>query len=110
MRKLYSIMLSVMLLAMMAMAADAGKSSSMKGYVTDAKCAAKGKGAAEGHMSCAKACIKSGEKAVFVNDKDGAVYPIANQDAIMDHVGDHVQVQASLNNGALQISKIEAAK
>lgn len=108
MRKLFLIVLCVVIIAAMAFAADSGKASSMKGWVSDSKCAAKGAGAA--HASCAKACVKGGEKAVFVDDKDGKVYPIANQDSVKDHVGDHVQISASNSDGGLKIGKVEAVK
>jgi hypothetical protein len=108
MKKLFLIVLCIIVVAAMAFASDAGKASSMKGWVSDAKCAAKGNSAA--HAACAKGCVKGGEKAVFVNDKDGKVYPIANQDSVKDHVGDHVQIMASTSDGTLQVSKVEALK
>jgi hypothetical protein len=108
MKKLFLIVLCLIVVAAMAFAADAGKAASMKGWVSDAKCAAKG--AAADHASCAKGCVRGGEKAVFVNDSDGKVYPIANQDSVKDHVGDHVQIMASTADGALNVSKVEALK
>lgn len=108
MKKLFLIVLCVIVVAALAFASDAGKASSMKGWVSDAKCAAKGNAAA--HASCAKACVKGGEKAVFVSDADGKVYPIANQDSVKEHVGDHVQIMASNSDGSLQVSKVEALK
>jgi hypothetical protein len=108
MKKLFLTMLSLIVVSAMAFASDAGKASSMKGWVSDAKCAAKGNSAA--HASCAKACVKGGEKAVFVSDSDGKVYPIANQDSVKDHVGDHVQIMASNSDGSLNVSKVEAVK
>ena len=108
MRKLFLIVLCMIVVAALAFAADAGKASSMKGWVSDTKCAAKGNSAA--HASCAKACVKGGEKAVFVSDADGKVYPIANQDSVKDHVGDHVKIMASTADGSLNVSKVEALK
>jgi malic enzyme len=108
MKKFFLIVLCLIIVAAMAFASDAGKASSMKGWVSDAKCAAKGAGAA--HASCAKACVKGGEKAVFVSDADGKVYPISNQDSVKDHVGDHVQIMAANADGSLQVSKVEALK
>jgi len=105
MKKLVSTVLCVLFMAAVAMALPA---KSMKGYVSDAKCAAKGNNAS--HASCARACVKGGEKAVFVDDKDGKVYAISNQDSVTDHVGDHVQIQASMTDGGLKISKVEATK
>ena len=110
MKKLSMILFSLVVVSAMAFAGGAGQSSSMNGWVSDAKCAAKGKGASAGHAGCAKSCVKSGEKAVFVSDNDGKVYAISNQDAVMEHVGDHVQIQASNSDGTLEVSKVEALK
>ncbi len=108
MKKLLQIVLCLVVVAAMSFASDAGKASSMKGWVSDTKCGAKGNSAA--HASCAKACVKGGEKAVFVSDSDGKVYPIANQDSVKDHVGDHVQIMASNADGSLNVSKVDALK
>ncbi len=100
----------VLLIACLAfvVVAMAAPASTMTGWVSDSKCGAKGNSAA--HASCAKACVKGGEKAVFVSDKDGKVYAINNQDSVKDHVGDHVKVSATAKGDSLQISKVEAAK
>jgi hypothetical protein len=108
MKKFFPIMLSLIVVAAMAFASDAGKASSMKGWVSDSKCGAKG--ASASHASCAKACVKGGEKAVFVSDADGKVYPIANQDSVKEHLGDHVQIMASNADGSLNVSKVENLK
>ncbi len=105
MRKLFTVVILVLLVAAFAYAA--GKDASMTCWVSDAHCGAKGNNAS--HASCAKACVKGGEKAVFVSDKDGKVYAITNQDAVKDHVGDHVTVTATAKGDALDISKVEAA-
>lgn len=106
MKRLFTAILVMACLAMVTAAVAAP--STMTGWVSDAKCAAKGANAS--HAGCAKACIKGGEKAVFVNDKDGKIYAITNQDSVMDHVGDHVTVTATAKGTSLDISKVEAAK
>ncbi len=108
MRRVVTAVLLVICLAMVSVAVASPKSSSMTGWVSDAKCAAKGNSAK--HADCAKACVKGGEKAVFVNDKDGKVYAINNQDSVKDHVGEHVKVTASATGNAIDISKVEAAQ
>ncbi len=105
MKKIFSIVMSVVFLLVMA-AFAAPKSNSMTGWISDSKCKKTG----EKHASCAKSCVQHGEKAVFVDDKSGNVYPIANQDAVKDHVGDHVKVTASEKDGSLEIAKVSAAK
>ncbi len=81
------------------------KSSKMTGWVSDSMCGAKG--ATAGHAACAKKCIGGGEKVVFVTDKDQKVMQVANQDALKDHAGEHVTIEASTNaDGALQVDKV----
>src|SRR5208282_5681011 len=82
----------------------AAKDMSWNGWISDSKCGAKGANA--GHEACAKKCIDAGEKPVFVTDKtetdkDQKVIPIANPDAVKDHIGHHVQVTGKLDNGTL---------
>lgn len=85
-------------------AAAYGKDSTMAGWISDSKCAAKGANAA--HEACTKKCIESGEKAVFVNDKDGKVLAIENPDAVKDHVGHHVEVKGSVKDGAVHVESV----
>ena len=84
----------------------APKSSKMTGWVSDAMCGAKGSSAA--HAACAKKCVAGGEAMVFVDDKDHKVMKIANQDAVKDHVGEHVTIMGSEKDGSLQIEKVTA--
>lgn len=72
--------------------AAAPKLETLRGWVSDEKCGAKGanaKGAA-----CAAKCVKGGEKIVFVNDKDKKVWNVKNPDDLKDHVGHHVKLSA----------------
>lgn len=73
------------------------KDSKWAGWISDSKCGAKGANAA--HEACTKKCVESGEKPVFVTDKDGKVLPIENPDAVKDHLGHHVEVKGSLTGG-----------
>ena len=88
--------------ATVAFAAD-----SWTGYVTDAKCAAGGKGGAD-HAACAKKCIGGGEAAVLV--VDGKVVKIANQDKVKGHEGHHVTVTGKLEGDTLTIDKLTMVK
>ncbi len=108
MKKLFTVVILIAFLLLVGVALAAPKANAMTGWISDSKCGAKG--ATASHAGCAKACVKGGEKAVFVNDKDGKIYAITNQDSVKDHVGDHVKVTASAKGDALDISKVEAAK
>ena len=82
------------------------KAPGMTGYVTDAKCAAKG-----GDLSnadCAKRCAERGEKLVFVSDQDKKIMSVDNQDALKGHEGQHVMVTGKVDNGALHVDTISA--
>ena len=52
------------------------KDQTWDGWISDSKCGAKGANAA--HEACAKKCVASGEKPVFVTDKDQKVVPVDN--------------------------------
>ncbi len=93
----------VFLLSLMVWASP--KSSKMTGWVSDSMCGAKGTTAS--HAACAKKCIGGGQKVVFVSDKGQKVMQVANQDALKDHAGEHVSIEASTNaDGSLRVSKV----
>jgi hypothetical protein len=85
--------------------AAASPATSMDGWISDAKCAAKGANAA--HVACAKKCVEGGEKPVFVSDKDQKVVPIENPAAVSGHEGQHVKVTGTMTtDGALKIATV----
>lgn len=103
MKKVAVFVLLAFLLSMAAMASE--KSVTMKGWVSDAMCGAKG--AKASHKDCAKKCADAGEALVFVTDKDQQVLKVANQEALKSHAGEHVEVAGSLDNsGALKVDKV----
>ena len=82
------------------------KAPGMTGWVTDAKCAAKG-----GDLSnadCAKKCTQRGEKLVFVSDQDKKILSVDNQDSLKGHEGQHVMVTGKVDNGALHVDTVNA--
>ena len=97
--KKVAIVIGLLLLATSAFAAD-----SWTGYVTDAKCAAGGKGGAD-HAGCAKKCIGGGDAAVLV--VDGKVVKIANQDKVKGHEGHQVTVTGKLEGDSLTIDTLK---
>ncbi len=107
MKKLFVVLVLVLVVSMFSFAAgskDKAKSGSWTGWISDAKCGAKVDAA------CAKKCIDAGEKAVFVNDQDKAVYPIANQDAVKGHAGHHVMVKGSMDGDTLTVASVSMEK
>jgi hypothetical protein len=91
-------------LALSAMAFDdMGKSATVKGWVTDAKCGAKGANAkAEG---CTKKCLAAGEKMVVVTDGDNKVLTVDNPDALKGHEGHHVAVTGTVSGDSIHVDK-----
>ncbi len=80
------------------------KDTTYAGWISDAKCAAKGANAA--HEGCAKKCAEAGEKPVLVTDADGKVVPIDNPDAVKDVLGKHVEVKGSMKDGAVHVASV----
>lgn len=112
MKKLGLILLAFAFLASSAVAKDkasGAKATSMSGYITDAKCAAK-PGADLSNADCAKKCAEKGEKLVFVGDKDRKIYAVDNQDALKGHEGHHVRVTGKEDNGTLHVDKVSMLK
>jgi hypothetical protein len=76
-----------------------GNSITMSGWISDAKCGAKMAG------YCAKACITSGEKPVFITTAK-EVLAIANAEATKGYEGERVTVQGSVEDSRLTIHSI----
>jgi hypothetical protein len=112
MKKLGLILLTVAFLSSFSIAKDkasGAKATSISGYITDAKCAAK-PGADLSNADCAKKCAEKGEKLVFVGDKDKKVYQVDNQDALKGHEGHHVRITGKEDNGTLHVDKVSMLK
>jgi hypothetical protein len=84
---------------------DMGKSTTVKGWVTDAKCGAKGANA--GGEACTKKCVAAGEKMVIVTDGDSKVLAVDNQDALKGHEGHHVAVTGTVNGDSVHVNGVK---
>jgi len=103
MKKTALVMIGLLLCSMLAMASP--KDNSWDGWISDAKCGAKGANA--GHAACAKKCVESGEKPVLVTDKDQKVVAIDNPAAVAGHEGQHVKVTGTMtDSGSLHVDKV----
>ena len=104
MRKLAIRVLAVVLLfSIAAMAADAGKMVTVKGWVSDTMCAA------HGDKKCAnKDHLKQGSKLALVTDGDNKIWTVENPDKLADHQGHYVQVKGVANAEASTI-RVETA-
>jgi hypothetical protein len=107
MRKVLLICLAVsFVFALSAMAFDdMGKSATVNGWITDAKCGAKGANAAG--EACTKKCLAAGEKMVIVTDGDSKVLAVDNQDALKGHAGHHVAVTGTVTNDTMHVASVK---
>lgn len=102
MKKKTLFVLGLVLVLSVALSSAEVKKGSWTGYISDAKCGAKGAKAA--HAGCAKKCIDGGQAAVFVSDEGGAVLEVTNQDKVKEHAGHHVKVDGSLDADAKKLT------
>ena len=107
MRKMLVICLALTcVLALSALAFDdMGKSTTVNGWIVDAKCGAKGANA--GGEACTKKCAAAGEKMVFVTDSDQKVIAIDNQDAIKGHEGHHVAATGHMGKDSIHVESLK---
>jgi hypothetical protein len=107
MRKVLLICLALsFVFALSAMAFDdMGKSTTVNGWITDAKCGAKGANAAG--EACTKKCAAAGEKMVIVTDGDSKVLAVDNQDALKGHEGHHVTVTGTMSKDTMHVAAIK---
>ncbi|HYM78337.1 MAG TPA: hypothetical protein VE377_20355 [Candidatus Dormibacteraeota bacterium] len=107
MRKVLLICLAVcFVLALSALAFDdMGKSATVNGWITDAKCGAKMANATG--EACTKKCVAGGEKMVIVTDGDNKVVAVENQDALKGHEGHHVSVTGTMGKDSMKVSSVK---
>ena len=84
---------------------DMGKSATVNGWVSDAKCGAKGANA--GAEACTKKCVAAGEKMVIVTDTDQKVLAVDNQDALKGHEGHHVAVTGTMSKDSIHVNSVK---
>ena len=75
------------------------------GYISDSKCGVNG--AKEGHVDCAKKCIKEGAATVFVVDKK--VYTISDPKKAEEFIGQKVVITGEIKGDKLEIESISKA-
>jgi hypothetical protein len=84
---------------------DMGKSTTVNGWITDAKCGAKGANA--GGEACTKKCVTAGEKMVIVTDGDSKVLAVDNQDALKGLEGHHVAVTGTMSKDSIHVGSVK---
>lgn len=105
MKKLGIFSLLASFLFAVAMVAAAGDSQTVKGWIADSKCGAKGANAKA--EQCTKKCLEGGAKMVVVTDGDQKVLTVDNPDALKGHEGHHVAVTGQVEGDSIHV---ESAK
>lgn len=84
---------------------DMGKSTTVKGWVSDDKCGAKGANAKA--EACTKKCLAAGAKMVVVTDTDQKVLAVDNPDALKGHEGHHVAVTGQVSGDSVHVESVK---
>jgi hypothetical protein len=108
MKRVLAICLTLCLMFVLAsyvLAEDAGKAETVNGWVSDAKCGAKGASAAA--AECTKKCLASGQQMVVVTDGDDKVLTVDNPDALKDHIGHHIAITGHVNGDAIHVDSVK---
>ncbi len=87
------------------MGSDMGKSTTVKGWVTDAKCGVKGANAKA--EACTKKCLAGGAGMVVVTDGDSKVLKVENPDALKEHEGHHVAVTGMVSGDSIKVESVK---
>ena len=105
MKKLLLVLVALCVSFMMVSVAFAADSTTVKGYVSDSKCGAKGANAKA--AECTKKCIKEGAKMVVVTDKDQQVLTVDNPDTLTGHEGHHVAVTGTVTGDSIHVDSVK---
>ncbi len=104
MRKLLLAVLALSVMFMFVGVSFADDATTVKGYVSDSKCGAKGANAKA--AECTKKCIKAGAKMVVVTDEDQKVLTVENPDALTGHEGHHVAVTGKVSGDSIHVDSV----
>jgi hypothetical protein len=81
--------------------ASAADKATVKGWVSDTQCGAKG--ASAEHAACTKKCLSKGAKLAVVTDGDNKVLTVDNPDALKGHEGHHVAVTGDVSGDTIHV-------
>jgi hypothetical protein len=107
MRKVFVLCLAIcFVFALTAMAFDdMGKSATVKGWVSDDKCGAKG--ANDKAEACTKKCLAAGAKMVIVTDTDQKILMVDNPDALKGHEGHHISASGTVKGDSIHVDSMK---
>ena len=89
-RRMAALFVSLFVLTLVVSAGQTAKTSTLKGWVSDAECAA------HGDKKCSnKQHVANGSKLVIVTDGDNKIWVVTNPSTVADHQGHYIQVKAT---------------
>lgn len=89
-KRVATLLVSLFVLVLVAYAAQSPKATTLKGWVSDSECAAKG------DKKCSnKQHVANGAKLVIVTEGDNKIWTVTNPSTVADHQGHHIQVKAT---------------
>ncbi|MGD0361180.1 MAG: hypothetical protein ABSC93_09950 [Bryobacteraceae bacterium] len=94
-------------MALLSAAQTGGRGVTWTGWFSDLKCASAR--AANGTFTstnpeCAKTCIKEGAAPAFISEQAKAVFTLKDSPSVIDQLGYHVEVQATVDDAARTIT------
>ncbi|HXY16224.1 MAG TPA: hypothetical protein VEI26_17170 [Terriglobales bacterium] len=105
MKKVLLVLVALSLLFFMVGLVSAADSTTVKGYVSDSQCGAKG--AKEGHADCMNKCVSKGAKYVIVTDKDNKVLMVDNPDVLKGHEGHHIAATGTVTGDTIHVNSMK---
>jgi hypothetical protein len=88
--RVVALFVSLFVLALVAYAGQTAKATTLKGWVSDSECAAKG------DKKCSnKQHVANGAKLVIVTDGDNKIWTVSNPSTVADHQGHYIQVKGT---------------
>jgi len=89
-RRMAALFVSLFVLTLVVHAGQTPKTTTLKGWVSDAECAA------HGDKKCSnKQHVANGSKLVIVTDGDNKIWVVTNPSTVADHQGHYIQVKAT---------------
>ncbi len=104
MKKTLLVCASTIAFAFMVVMASA-ESATVKGYVTDTQCGAKG--AAATHAACMGKCLAKGAKVAIVTDGDSKVLTVDNPDVLKGHEGHHISATGTVTGDSIHVDNMK---
>jgi hypothetical protein len=88
--RIAALFVTLFVLGLIAYAGQTPKATTLKGWVSDSECAAKG------DKKCSnKQHVANGAKLVIVTDGDNKIWTVSNPSTVADHQGHYIQVKGT---------------